>query len=290
MMNMEREFNTNLLKQLEKEGSEGSLLEHVLSSLLNTFPDHIYLKDRNSRFILVNESMMKTFNLKTPEEALNKTDFDFFSEEHAGAAYEDEQEIMKTGQGKTNFVEKETWEDGTVTWVASTKVPLYDGERNIIGLFGISRDITARRVAEMDNDNRIRELDCFLEISRNAKRKELGVEGFIGRITELIPRYFVHISVESVRVVIGNKAFKKPDFIETPYSRKYKIRENNKKIGTMEVFLSEDVKKISKTTDLVMELIADRITEVIERNWLERDLRKWEHILRDSENHSDLYL
>ena len=76
-----------------------------------------------------------------------KTDFDFYTEEHARPAYEDEQEIIRTGQSITKE-ERETWSDRPDTWVSTTKLPLRDKAGNIVGTFGISRDITERKQAE----------------------------------------------------------------------------------------------------------------------------------------------
>ena len=120
----------------------------ILSAIMDNLTDHIYFKDLRSRFVMVNRSLADRFGLKTPGEAVGKTDFDFFSEEHAKAAFDDEQDIIQTGRPIMNKEEKETWPDKPVSWVSSTKMPWLgpDGER--IGTFGISRDITERKLAE----------------------------------------------------------------------------------------------------------------------------------------------
>jgi two-component system, sensor histidine kinase and response regulator len=130
---------------------------YLLHSLMDTIPDSIYFKDRESRFIRINKAMRlrkeiidpankrDAIAFSDPAEAVGKTDFDFFTEEHARQAYEDEQEIMRTGQPIVDTEEKETWRDGQVTWVSTTKMPLRDPQGLIIGTFGISRDITERR-------------------------------------------------------------------------------------------------------------------------------------------------
>lgn len=111
-------------------------------------PDSIYFKDTKSRFIKANKATLDKMNLKSVEELIGKTDFDFFDSAHASDAKKDEEEIIKTGKSILNKIEKETWSDGRVTWASTTKVPLRDDENNIIGTFGITRDITSLKKAE----------------------------------------------------------------------------------------------------------------------------------------------
>lgn len=120
----------------------------LLKTLMDTLPDHIYFKDRESRFIAVNRATAALFGFEDPAEMLGKTDADLFAREHAQAALRDEQEILRTGQPLVNMEEKETWPDGHETWVSTSKLPLRDPDGHIIGTFGLSRDITEKKRAE----------------------------------------------------------------------------------------------------------------------------------------------
>ena len=120
----------------------------LLKTLMDNLPDHIYFKDRESRFIAVNRAMAALFGLEDPSDVLGKTDSDLFAPEHAQAALRDEQEILRTGQPLVNMEEKETWPDGHETWVSTSKLPLRDPKGNIIGTFGLSRDITEKKRAQ----------------------------------------------------------------------------------------------------------------------------------------------
>jgi PAS domain S-box-containing protein len=84
-----------------------------------------------------------------PSEEIAKTDFDFFPrQEEAQARYEEEQEIIRTGIPLLNVEEQLTWPDGRVGWSLVTKMPLRDERGNIIGTFGISRDVTEIKLAQ----------------------------------------------------------------------------------------------------------------------------------------------
>jgi|GEM_PF-362701 PAS domain S-box len=131
---------------------------HLLEILMNNIPDAIYFKDTESRFIRINKAHARRFNLSNTAEAIGKTDADFFSAEHAHQALADEQRTMRTGQPLVGIEEAETWPDGSVTWVSTTKMPLRDQSGKIIGTFGISRDITARKKAELALEERTRQL------------------------------------------------------------------------------------------------------------------------------------
>jgi phosphoserine phosphatase RsbU/P len=119
-----------------------------IDALLNYTPDHIYFKDLNSRFICSSKAQAAKFGLKDPAKAIGKTDFDFFSAEHAKEAFEDEKWILQTGKSIVGKEEKLTWPDGRITWASTSKMPLRDKDGRVVGTFGISRDITERKLAE----------------------------------------------------------------------------------------------------------------------------------------------
>jgi sigma-B regulation protein RsbU (phosphoserine phosphatase) len=130
---------------MEQLKDYGFLLRHLMSST----QDAIYFKDRNSRFIMANNACALKHGWPLPEAMVGKTDFDTFLPDHAQRAFDAEQRIINTGEPIASLEEKETWPDGHVTWVSSTKMPLRDAEGSIIGIFGISRDITERKEAEL---------------------------------------------------------------------------------------------------------------------------------------------
>jgi len=124
--------------------------EDLLEAFLEHIPDGVYFKDRNSRFVRISRSLANRFGLSDPAEAIQKSDFDMFDDEHAKQAFADEQEIIRTYQPIVEKEERETWPDGRESWVLTTKLLLLDHQGNIIGTMGISRDITDRKRVELE--------------------------------------------------------------------------------------------------------------------------------------------
>jgi len=119
----------------------------LLHALMDNLPHSIYFKDAASRFLRINKALAGYFGLQDAGEAAGKTDFDFFTDEHALQAMADEQEIIRTGRPMLDKEEKETWPDGHATWASTTKMPLVDAAGQIVGTFGISRDVTEKKQA-----------------------------------------------------------------------------------------------------------------------------------------------
>jgi len=120
----------------------------LLDALMEHLPDKIYFKDIESRFIFANKAKLAQHGLTDESEILGKTDLNFFREDRARQAMADELRTMTTGKSIVDQEEKNVWGDGSVTWVSTTKLPLRDSEGNVIGTFGLSRDITKRKLAE----------------------------------------------------------------------------------------------------------------------------------------------
>lgn len=127
---------------------ENSKLADLSDFLLDQIPVRIYFKDIDSRFIRISRTMASFFSLDDPAKAIGKTDFDFFTKEHAQAALLDERQLMLTGQAIVGKEEKETLPDGTVRWAITTKMVLKDASGQCIGTCGVSKDITEHKILE----------------------------------------------------------------------------------------------------------------------------------------------
>ena len=126
--------------------------EHdLLSALLENVPDRIYIKDTESRFIKGSAALAKRLGLKSADKFIGKTDYDFHPDDQARQFHEDEQRVILTGKSIVNKVEQQTDADNRSIWASVTKVPFTNRSGMITGIIGISRDITALKLAEEES-------------------------------------------------------------------------------------------------------------------------------------------
>ncbi len=121
---------------------------HLLLSIIDTIPDHVYVKDVEGRFILDNVAHRDMYGPKTEGTTTGRTVFDYYSADDAERFDEDDHRVIETGEGIFNHEELRLQEDGSELWIQTTKVPLRDTDGSIIGLVGISGDISDRKGAE----------------------------------------------------------------------------------------------------------------------------------------------
>jgi len=172
-------------EELEKE-------KLLFQTLMDNITDKIYFKDKESKFIRVNKLCASEFGLQSTSHAEGKTDYDFFTVEHALKARNDELKIMDNGDPLLNYDEKETWPNGSETWVSSTKMPLRNKSGDIIGTFGISRDISSKKKAEeklKKNEMELRELNSmkdklFSIVSHDLKNPFFNIMQFVSTLAD----------------------------------------------------------------------------------------------------------
>ncbi len=132
-------------KQIEENLEQERIL---LRTLINNIPDAIFAKDTEGRKIIANLADLNNMGCISEDEALGKTDFDFFPKEIAEGFYANDCSVIKTGETILKREEFFIDENGKKRWLQTSKLPLKDKQGNILGLIGIGRDITDQKLAE----------------------------------------------------------------------------------------------------------------------------------------------
>jgi len=129
-------------------GKELSKERELNENLIRSIPDYIYFKDIHGKFIKINKAFSKALGLKDPKEAIGKSDKDFFGIKHFQLSQKEEKQIITTKKPLIGAIRKEPWPNDNVQWVSVTKMPLYGPDREVIGVYGVSRDITKQKLSE----------------------------------------------------------------------------------------------------------------------------------------------
>lgn len=166
-------------EQLEAKTRELAQEEHLLHTLMDSIPDFIYFKDAESRFVRINRAQAQLLGVASPQEAVGKSDLDFFPIESARRAYDEEQSIIQSGRPLIGSEVPLSTPDGRRLWISDTKIPLASDAGQTVRLVGITRDITARREIAEALQQRNREL-MLLNRANQALTSTIKLERVLG--------------------------------------------------------------------------------------------------------------
>lgn len=112
-----------------------------LAPLFDAQPDvYLYVKNRDSRFVWLNESMKAIMAVRDLRQAYGKTDLDFYPRDLAEQYIAEDRRVMEASEPLLN----QTWlvpnAGGELKWYLSSKIPLFDHEGNVVGIAGAMRD------------------------------------------------------------------------------------------------------------------------------------------------------
>ena len=142
-----------------------ALLEEklLLRTIIDNIPDSIYCMDLAGLKTLANLTDLKYMGAKTEAEVLGKDDFAFYPVELAREFFALDQAVMQNGKAVFNVEESLIDKSGEKHWLLSSKIPMYNKECQVIGLLGIGRDITLRKLAEEEIKKKNEELQRLIE-------------------------------------------------------------------------------------------------------------------------------
>ncbi len=151
----------SLIDISKRMSAERELAEerYFIRTLLDNIPMNVYFKNDQSRFVMANLSTAKKMGLESTEELLGKSDADFFGEEHARVAREDEVRIMLSKKGFTDETEQEKWENGPDTWVKTTKHAWLGANGEVKGIYGVTSDVSELVRTKNEQERIAKQLD-----------------------------------------------------------------------------------------------------------------------------------
>uniref|UniRef100_UPI0030EE8C5C PAS domain S-box protein n=1 Tax=Emticicia oligotrophica TaxID=312279 RepID=UPI0030EE8C5C len=134
----ERKLNEQKIKSERK----------LLRTLIDNLPDSIFFKDTKARKLISNKVDLRLQGVSSEEEVLGKTDAEIYPNKPSCVGYEQDLEILRTGKSVLDYEESFMSNDGQLSWYLTSKMLVYDDNKNVMGLLGIGRDITERKLAE----------------------------------------------------------------------------------------------------------------------------------------------
>lgn len=139
--------------------SEGNFFQELLKQL----PVYVFWKDRESVYLGCNDSFAVSVGFSSAEEIIGKTDYDLpTTKEESDAFRADDNEVMTKKVAKINIEEKQTFTDGRVVHLLTSKVPLLNKKNQVVGVLGIYSDITEKKVAQEETERMLENYERFV--------------------------------------------------------------------------------------------------------------------------------
>ena len=174
----------------------------LLRTIINNIPDFIYAKDLDGRFVVANASIASFFGSANEEAILGRTIGDILPKEMAAEFLAEEKAIVVSGDPVLNKEESVIHQEtGDLVWLLVTKLPLVDSQGQVIGLVGIDRDITARKLAEEEVKRYLAEIEVANEevktfayiVSHDLRAPLVNLKGFSAELKESMETLSPHL-------------------------------------------------------------------------------------------------
>lgn len=171
--------NVTATKQAEEKLTEE---RNLLRTIIDHLPSRVYVKDLTSRYLINNRAHLRALGITAQEESRGRTTVDFFPGERGQQALLDDRKVLETGLPIIDQEKSDFGAEGQTRWSLTTKVPLRDIREKIVGIVGISHDITERKRIEQELQRRTDEMEADVQMARQIQ------ESFLPRNYPVFPR------------------------------------------------------------------------------------------------------
>ena len=161
-----------------RKQAEESLLRSrdLLSKIVEHIPIRVFWKDTESRFLGCNTAFAHDAGSSNPEELLGKNDFQMPWHDHAELYRIDDKQVMDSGVSRLGYEEPQTGPTGKSLWLRTSKVPMLDARKRVVGMLGIYEDITERKLSELALHNSNRALRAISACNESMFRSKTEAE------------------------------------------------------------------------------------------------------------------
>ena len=267
---------------------------NLLRTLIDNLPEHIFVKDEKGRFLISNIAHARFLDALSPEELIGSTVFDCLPEEQALLDNTTDQAVIRSGQPIFNQEGSFILPDGTSSWRILTKLPLLDNNRAIIGLIGISHDITEQKQVQnalesqtKELEERVKELNCLFQISHLTEDETLSLEAILDQTVNLLPPAWKYPDITCARICLENRQFVTQNFVESAWSLESRIVSDSLPLGVVQVYYTEERPDEDEGPFLweersLLNMVAERLGQLIEKKRIEEAIRESRKFLQST--------
>jgi PAS domain S-box-containing protein len=252
--------------------------------LVEHLPHRVFIKDLNSIYLSCNANFARDLGI-APEEVVGKNDFAFHPVDLAEAYRVDDRTTMEARQIKE--FEQRYLLAGQERWIHVTKVPFRDEQGEIMGVLGTFEDITERKRAEQQQQERTKELQAFFTLSELITREGITIEELCREFSAVLPESWQYPEITCARIVIGDTEFRTENFEESGWlqSAPIKVKETVRgriDVGYLEERPAVDEGPFLKEERMLIDALAERLGHVFGRKQGEEQLQYTLEKLRKS--------
>jgi len=267
--------------ETERNAFDAEVQRTRLSTLLNTMPDLVWLKNPDGVYLFCNSHFEKLYDARESE-IIGKTDYDFVSREQADFFRANDRAAMAAGKATTN----EEWlvyRDGSCQGLFLTiKTPMLDSAGRLIGILGVARDITELHRTQVALGERVKEQRCLHEVFRATENQLTPLDAMLQHVAELLPPGWMFPEITAAQITWQNQTYRTPNFGDYAQSMQSEFLTDDGQCGSVLVaYLTTqpdaDEGPFLNEERLLLDTVANRLSGVLSlRHEIENSLRREE--------------